>query len=115
MAHVVLVAAFVITGIMLLRDALHWLSTPAERGVYTYRLVADVWLVGVLPQTHYPFLGGKVWCSYWCPLAKLMGVLSTVYTKLGISRFGIVSNDKCIGCNECSRNCQSAKGARHGR
>jgi ferredoxin len=35
-----------------------------------------------------------------------MGALSKLYGKLGISRFGIVANDKCIGCNECSRNCQ---------
>ena len=27
-----------------------------------------VWLVGILPVTVYPFMGGKVWCRYWCPL-----------------------------------------------
>jgi formate hydrogenlyase subunit 6/NADH:ubiquinone oxidoreductase subunit I len=36
----------------------------------------------------------------------MMGMMSKVYVKLGISRFHIVANDKCIACNECSRNCQ---------
>ena len=71
-----------------------------------YRIVVDVWLVGILPVTLYPFLGGKVWCRYWCPLAKMMELFSRFYAKLGISRFKITANDKCIGCNECSRNCQ---------
>jgi len=35
-----------------------------------------------------------------------MGLMSKFYVKLGISRFHIVANDKCIACNECSRNCQ---------
>lgn len=62
--------------------------------------------MGILPVTVYPFMGGKVWCRYWCPLAKLMQYMSKFYVKLKISRFRIVANDKCIGCNECSRNCQ---------
>ena len=33
-----------------------------------------------------------------------MGLLSKLYTKLGISRFHIGANDKCIACNECTRN-----------
>ena len=102
---VVLIAAAVVTGIMLLRDAAAWLGRPAMFGLETYHLMADVWLVGILPVTLYPFLGGKIWCRYWCPLAKLMHVMSHLYTKLGISRYEIVANDKCIGCTECSRNC----------
>jgi polyferredoxin len=51
-------------------------------------------------------LGGKVWCRYWCPLAKLMHLQSHLFSKLKWSRFKIVANDKCIGCYECSRNCQ---------
>jgi polyferredoxin len=71
-----------------------------------YHLIADVWLVGIIPVTLYPFMGGKVWCRYWCPLAKMMEAFSRLYTRLNISRFRIVSNDKCIGCMECTRNCQ---------
>ena len=54
----------------------------------------------------YPFFGGKVWCRYWCPLAKFMQILSGLYTRWGASRFAIHSSDKCIACGECSRNCQ---------
>jgi NosR/NirI family transcriptional regulator, nitrous oxide reductase regulator len=106
MNWVVLIAAAVVTAMMLLRDAAAWLGRPAMFGLETYHLMADVWLVGILPVTLYPFLGGKVWCRYWCPLAKLMHLMGRAFTKLGVSRFEIIANDKCIGCTECSRNCQ---------
>jgi len=105
MGLVVLAFAAVITVIMLLKDVTGLIRT-ADWGIYLYRILADVWLVGILPVTLYPFMGGKVWCRYWCPLAKMMQVLSKFYTKVGLSRFHIVANDKCIACNECSRNCQ---------
>jgi len=103
---VVLVLAAGITLAMLLRDSVAWLRAPATAGLELYHLYVDLWLVGILPVTLYPFLGGKVWCRYWCPLAKLMHFFSAAYTKLGVSRFQIVANDKCIGCMECTRNCQ---------
>jgi thioredoxin reductase/polyferredoxin len=102
----VLIAATVVTVMVLLKDSVSLLAHPAAWGLNTYHLFADVWLVGILPVTLYPFLGGKVWCRYWCPLAKLMHLASKAYTKLGISRFAIVANDKCIACTECSRHCQ---------
>jgi NosR/NirI family nitrous oxide reductase transcriptional regulator len=102
----VLVAAAAVTLAMLLRDSLALLRHPAAWGLDGYHLIADIWMVGILPVTLYPFLGGKVWCRYWCPLAKLMHLFSTVYTRLGLSRFRIVANDKCIACSECTRNCQ---------
>jgi thioredoxin reductase/polyferredoxin len=102
----VLIAAAVVTVIVLLKDSITVLRHPSTLSLETYHLFADVWLVGILPVTLYPFLGGKVWCRYWCPLAKLMHLMSKAYAKLGISRFSIVANDKCIACTECSRNCQ---------
>ncbi len=102
----VLVLASAVTLGMLLKDAVGLIRQPTELGLQLYRLGVDVWLVGILPVTLYPFLGGKVWCRYWCPLAKLMHLTSAIYAKLGVSRFRIVANDKCIACNECSRNCQ---------
>ena len=102
---VVLIVAVVVTLLMLTRDLIG-AARAADTGVWVYRIIADVWLVGILPVTVYPFMGGKVWCRYWCPLAKMMGLLSKLYVRLGISRFHIVANDKCIACNECSRNCQ---------
>jgi len=102
----VLVLAGGVTLAMLLRDSVAFLRSPATWGLDSYHLIVDIWLVGILPVTLYPFLGGKVWCRYWCPLAKLMHLFSHAYSKLGISRFEIVANDKCIGCMECTRNCQ---------
>ena len=102
----VLMAAAAITGMMLLRDTVALFRQPGSWGLQVYHLIADIWLVGILPVTLYPFLGGKVWCRYWCPLAKLMHLFSKAYTKLGLSRFEIRANDKCIACTECSRHCQ---------
>jgi len=106
MNHAVLGAAVAVTSFILLKDAVALFRAPADWGRELYHFIVDVWLVGILPVTLYPFLGGKVWCRYWCPLAKLMHLFSKGFTKLGWSRFEIRSNDKCIGCTECSRNCQ---------
>ncbi|MEM7052845.1 MAG: NAD(P)-binding domain-containing protein [Acidobacteriota bacterium] len=105
MGTVVLAFAALVTLAMLAKDVTGLVRT-ADWGIYGYRIVVDVWLVGILPVTVYPFMGGKVWCRYWCPLAKLMQFQSKFFTKIGWSRFHIVANDKCIACNECSRNCQ---------
>ena len=106
MSMAVLIFAAVVTILMLVKDIYGAVRGSAELGINIYRIYADVWLVGILPVTLYPFFGGKVWCRYWCPLAKLMHLQSKWFTKLKWSRFKIVANDKCIGCYECSRNCQ---------
>ncbi len=102
----VLGIAVVVTVMMLTKDVWGLFGKPAETSLNWYAVIVDVWLVGILPVTLYPFLGGKVWCRYWCPLAKLMQMMSKIYARRGISRFHITANDKCIACNECSRNCQ---------
>ena len=66
-----------------------------------YARVADLWLVGIIPVALYPIFGGKIWCRYWCPLAKWMQFTSKWFGTLQIS-----SNDKCITCGECSRYCE---------
>ncbi|MEZ5355583.1 MAG: 4Fe-4S binding protein [Bryobacteraceae bacterium] len=106
MNWLVLGAAAVITVMVLLKDTVELFRATHGDALVWYRLIADVWLVGIIPVTLYPFLGGKVWCRYWCPLAKLMHVYSAVFTRIKTSRFAIHSNDKCIACGECSRNCQ---------
>lgn len=103
---VVLAVAALVTVMMVGRDALYFLQKPAAMGVEWYRLIADVWLVGILPVTMYPFFGGKVWCRYWCPLASMMQVFSKLFTRAKWSRFAIHANEKCIACGECTRNCQ---------
>ncbi len=102
----VLIFATIVTVLMLVKDIYAAVRGVADWGITTYRIYADVWLVGILPVTLYPFLGGKVWCRYWCPLAKLMHLQSAFFAKLKVGKFKIVANDKCIGCYECSRNCQ---------
>ncbi|MEE9253143.1 MAG: 4Fe-4S dicluster domain-containing protein, partial [Thermodesulfobacteriota bacterium] len=101
----VLVFAVAVTVAMLSRDTFTLLRNPAQWTVNIYRLFVDIWLVGILPVTLYPFLGGKIWCRYWCPLAKIMQIQSKLFTKLGFGKFKITANNKCISCNECSRNC----------
>ena len=106
MNWLVLAAATVITIMMVTRDAVEVFRAPAGKALEWYRLIVDVWLVGILPVTLYPFFGGKVWCRYWCPLAKMMHLFSSLFSKFRVSRFAIHSNEKCIGCGECSRHCQ---------
>lgn len=103
---VVLSAAVVVTLLVLLRDAFAVFAKPSALGLDYYHLIADTWLVGILPVTLYPFFGGKVWCRYWCPLAKMMQIFSALFARFRVSRFAIHANEKCIACGECSRNCQ---------
>ncbi len=75
-----------------------WLTASVFEG---YKVIADIWLVGIIPVALYPIFGGKIWCRYWCPLAKWMQLTSKWFGTLQIS-----SNDKCITCGECSRYCE---------
>jgi len=102
----VFAGAAIITVMMIGRDAVVAFRAPADRSLEWYHLVVDTWLVGIIPVGLYPFFGGKVWCRYWCPLAKMMQIFSRVFTRFRFSRFAIHSNEKCIACGECSRNCQ---------
>ena len=106
MNSVVLIFAAIVTIIFLTKNTIDIFRDPANWSINVYRIFVDVWLVGILPVTLYPFLGGKVWCRYWCPLAKLMHIQSKFFNRIGIGKFRIEANNKCIGCNECSRNCQ---------
>ncbi len=60
MILVVLIFAGIVTVVVLVKDIYGVLAEPADLGIRIYRLFADVWLVGILPVTLYPFLG-KVW------------------------------------------------------
>lgn len=106
MNSVVLAVAVLITFGMLAHDIVKVVQEPAQRALYWYKLIADTWLVGIIPVALYPIFGGKVWCRYWCPLAKMMELFSKLFTRLKVSRFAIASNEKCIACGECTRYCQ---------
>ena len=73
----------------------------ASRAISSYGWISDFWLAAVVPISLYPIAGGKIWCRYWCPLAKWMQLWSKWF-----GRLRIVSNNKCITCGECSRYCQ---------
>jgi polyferredoxin len=106
MNGLVLAIAVAVTVMVLAKDVLELFRSRAQAALDWYKLIVDVWLVGVVPVALYPFFGGKIWCRYWCPLAKMMQMMSGLYARLGIGRFAIHANDKCIACGECSRNCQ---------
>ncbi len=111
MAWVIIAVAVVVTVMIFPYDALrlkqsYAVGDRANIATSWYKLMVDGWMAGILPVTLYPFLGGKVWCRYWCPLAKLMQLGSKIFTKLGVGRFAIGANSKCIACGECTRYCQ---------
>ncbi len=67
---------------------------------YSYSIIVDIILAGVLGVGVYFFLSGRVWCRFFCPLAALMHI----YTKFSVYR--IFSNKKrCISCNICTKVC----------
>jgi NosR/NirI family transcriptional regulator, nitrous oxide reductase regulator len=106
MNGVVLAVAAVITVVVVGHDLFKAFQPGAQKALVWYKLVVDTWLVGIIPVALYPFFGGKVWCRYWCPLAKMMELFSKAFVRFRVSRFAIASNDKCIACGECSRYCQ---------
>ena len=106
MNDVVLAAGVFVTILMLVKNYATQVQAPAEFGIVWYRLLVDVWLVAIVPLTFYPFFGGKVWCRYWCPLARMIEVFSQAFTRFGVSRFAIQANEKCILCGECTHYCQ---------
>jgi polyferredoxin len=105
MAYPVLAASFVVGGLVV-ADIFHFAKSETFRNAMTfstawYDLIVDFWLIAVIPVALYPFFGGKIWCRYWCPLAKYMQVLSGWFGKAKIT-----ANENCIGCGQCSRYCQ---------
>ena len=66
-----------------------------------YGLMVDFWLASIVGVALYPYLGNRVWCRFFCPLRAWMEELAKRLTTIVIR-----SNDKCIGCGECTRYCQ---------
>lgn len=94
------------TTLLILSDAWGFISAGAllDARVFAekwYTLMVDFWLASVLGVALYPYLGNRVWCRFFCPLRAYMEVLAKRF-----SRIQIRSNDKCIGCGECTRYCQ---------
>ena len=67
-----------------------------------YKAAIDIGLACIVPITLYPFNGGRVWCRFFCPLAKWM----ELWGRWTGGKLAIVPNDECISCGECTRYCQ---------
>ncbi|MCI0409528.1 MAG: 4Fe-4S binding protein, partial [Acidobacteria bacterium] len=66
-------------------------------------------LIAIIPIAVYPFLGGKIWCRYWCPVVGFMDWIGRT-KRLGgqalsafRSRFRIdTERERCIACGMCA-------------
>jgi len=66
-----------------------------------YNLWVGTGLAGAVAIGLYPFLGQRVWCRMWCPLAFWMNFWGRW------SQFKITPEPgKCIDCNVCNQYCQ---------
>lgn len=95
MGTYILVCASIITAGVLLDIPVLKMLRP------WYSWIVDFALVGLIPMALYPFMGGKIWCRFWCPLARVMHLLGKWYGTIKIS-----ANDKCIQCGDCSKYCE---------
>ncbi len=103
--RLVLVLAIPVT-LLVLNDAWQFFAAGAlyETKAFAehwYGLMVDFWLASIVGVALYPYLGNRVWCRFFCPLRAWMEELAKRITTIVIR-----ANDKCIGCNECTRFCQ---------
>ena len=77
-------------------DMLGW-KGPFE----LYNVWVGTFLAGALAIGLYPFLGQRVWCRMWCPLAFWMNFWGR-WSKFKITP----EKGKCIDCNVCNQYCQ---------
>ena len=90
-------------------DLMGWAPVLWMRGDEAFRLDLfgwyDFWvgtfLAGAMAIGLYPFLGQRIWCRMWCPLAFWMNFWGRWST------FKITpEKGKCIDCNVCNQFCQ---------
>lgn len=77
----------------------HFLGYSAPYNLYN--VWVGTFLAGALAIGLYPFLGQRVWCRMWCPLAFWMNFWGR-WSKFKISP----EKGKCIDCNVCNQYCQ---------
>src|SRR6056297_2931437 len=76
---------------------LYGYTDPLEQ----YNLWVGTALAGAVAIGLYPFLGQRVWCRMWCPLAFWMNFWGR-WSKFKITP----EKGKCIDCNVCNQYCQ---------
>lgn len=87
-----------------LKQVWHVIEPHAQMRAFVdkwYDLIVDFWMACVIGVAAYPYLGNRFWCRFMCPLRAMMELMARV-----IGRLKIVSNNKCIGCGQCTRYCQ---------
>ena len=67
----------------------------------SYNVWVGTFLAGALAIGLYPFLGQRIWCRMWCPLAFWMNFWGR-WSKFKITP----EKGKCIDCNVCNQFCQ---------
>ena len=77
----------------------HFLGYSAP--YHLYNVWVGTFLAGALAIGLYPFLGQRVWCRMWCPLAFWMNFWGR-WSQFKISP----EKGKCIDCNMCNQYCQ---------
>jgi len=90
-------------------DLMGWRPVLWATGQEEFRLDLfgwyDVWvstfLAGAMAIGLYPFLGQRIWCRMWCPLAFWMNFWGR-WSKFKITP----EKGKCIDCNVCNQFCQ---------
>lgn len=86
------------------RQVWHIIEPHAQMRAFVdkwYDLIVDFWMACVIGVAAYPYLGNRFWCRFMCPLRAFMEMTAKL-----IGRLKIVSNNKCIGCGQCTRYCQ---------
>ena len=67
-----------------------------------YSYTVDLLLIAIIPVAMYIFLGGKIWCRYWCPVVGVMNLVGKKFSRFRIS----ADKHRCIACNMCTRYCE---------
>jgi NosR/NirI family transcriptional regulator, nitrous oxide reductase regulator len=93
LTHVVLYATIILIPMQLI--------FPESNAKDILKVGADFIFAAWIAIAFYPIWGGRVWCRFGCPLAKLMYLEGKLYGKQHIS-----SGDHCIRCGQCSIECQ---------
>ncbi|MEE9236010.1 MAG: NAD(P)-binding domain-containing protein [Candidatus Acidoferrales bacterium] len=82
--------------------AVNDLSVGGMRLSQVYSYTVDLFLIAIIPVAMYIFLGGKIWCRYWCPVVGWMNLVGKKTSRFRIS----ADKHRCITCNLCSRYCE---------